>query len=172
MNRSEGLVDDVPYGVVTEISTGPADRAGLVTAISASLMILTLPAAVVSNFTRFVPVKPDPEIVTAVPPDCGPDAGVTPVILGGAMYVNWSTGVIGDVPAGVITMISTGPAKDEGGLTALMEESPLTWNDVAGVVPNKTPVAAERPLPEMRTFVPPANGPDFGVMPFTAAAVV
>ena len=58
---------------------------------------------------RFAPVSPVPVIVTEVPPACGPLFGLTPVTVGGGLYVNWSALEVAVVPAGVVTVMSTVP---------------------------------------------------------------
>jgi len=67
---------------VTVTSTLPAAWAGLVAVIWVSELTVKLVALVVPNLTAVAPVKPQPVIVTTVPPDCGPLLGETPVTLG------------------------------------------------------------------------------------------
>ena len=76
-----------------------------------------------------------------------------------------SAAVPTEVPAGVVTVMSTVPLP--GGLVAVIcvPESAVT---VAGVPPKLTPVAPERPVPVMVTLVPPAAGPLAGDTPVTA----
>ena len=81
--------------------------------------------------------------------------------------VNRSAVVMGDVPAGVMTVISTVPLTT--GEVVVIELAELTVNE-AEVVPNLTPVAPVKPVPVMVTEVPPAPGPELGVTPVTVGA--
>jgi hypothetical protein len=73
----------VPPGVVTITLTTPAEWKGVVAVIDVSLTTVTLVAAVPPRVTPVAPVKPDPVIVTLVPPAIGP--------VDGAMMVNVGT---------------------------------------------------------------------------------
>ena len=53
------------------------------------------------------------------------------------------------------------------GATAVIVVAEITVNLVASTVPNLTLVAAERPVPVMTTFVPPAVEPLVGARPVT-----
>jgi hypothetical protein len=64
-------------------------------------------AAVVPKFTPLAPMNPVPVIVTVVPPAVVPLEGATAVTVGA--YVNWSSGLVGDVPLVVVTVTSTVP---------------------------------------------------------------
>jgi hypothetical protein len=98
-------VDDVPPGVVTVTSTVPLPD-GDFTVILVSLTTVTLVAGFEPNFTAVAPVKPEPVIVTDVPPDVWPYAGEMPVTFGAAaVYVNWSADDVADVPPEVVTVI-------------------------------------------------------------------
>ena len=68
--RSAEPVADVPPGLVTETSTVPVP-AGTVAVISVSEVTVYV-AARLPNVTAVVPAKPEPVIVTAVPPAVGP----------------------------------------------------------------------------------------------------
>ena len=81
MNRSTGLVAEVPPGVVTITSTVPL-LAGLIAVIWVSLSTVKLVAAVEPNETLVAPVKPLPVMVTLVPPFVDPLVGLTPVTVG------------------------------------------------------------------------------------------
>ena len=72
----------VPPGVVTATSTAPAVPAGAVTVIVVALSTVTFVAAVLPNVTAVAPVKFEPVIVTLVPPEAGPELGLTPVTVG------------------------------------------------------------------------------------------
>src|SRR5437867_2389189 len=80
-----GVVSDVPPGVVTVTATVP-DPAGAVAVIDASLLKVKLVAFVPPNFTEVTPVKPEPLIVTVLPPAAGPCDGTSEVTIGA--YVN------------------------------------------------------------------------------------
>jgi hypothetical protein len=75
------LVALVPLGVVTVTSTVP-DPAGAVAVIWASLLTVKVVAAVEPNVTPVAPVKLAPVIVTDVPPEAGPEDGLTLVTVG------------------------------------------------------------------------------------------
>jgi hypothetical protein len=75
VNWSADEVADVPPGVVTRISTIPAEPAGLVAVIEVALFTVYEAAAVLPNFTAVAPVKPVPVIATEVPPAIGPTTG-------------------------------------------------------------------------------------------------
>ena len=45
-----------------------------------------------------------------------------------------------------------------------------TLKSVAAVLPNSTSVAPEKSVPVIVTLVPPASGPDVGLMPVTVGA--
>ena len=76
----------MPPGVVTVISTVPAEPAGLVTVIDVALVTVIPPVVFAwpPNFTLFAPVNPVPVTVTVVPPPTGPVAGEIPVTVGTA----------------------------------------------------------------------------------------
>jgi len=73
------------------------------------------------------------------------------------------------VPSGVDTVTWTVPT-DSAGVVALIERSETTMND-ADVLPKSTMVAPVKPLPVIVTFVPPATGPEGGLMPVTVGGV-
>ena len=69
---------------------------------------------------------------------------------------------VGDVPPGVVTVMSTGPPEAWAGEIAVIFESLLTVNEVAGVPPKDTAVAPVNPDPLIVTVVPPFFVPDEG----------
>ena len=73
MNLSPVTTALVPLGVVTRISTLPVP-AGEVAVRRVAELYMTL-AAMVPNVTVDALVKPEPVMVTAVPPAAGPVAG-------------------------------------------------------------------------------------------------
>ena len=74
---------------------------------------------------------------------------------------------IADVPPGVVTVTSTGPAEEPPGLVAVICVAELTVNEAAFVLPNFTAVAPVNPDPVIVTMVPPSIGPFFGEMSVT-----
>src|SRR5438034_6633049 len=79
----------------------------------------------------------------------------------GVAYVKRSAGVVGVVPAGVVTVTSTAPSA-WAGATAVMVESLTAVKLAAAVVPNVTAVAPVKPEPVIVTAEPPAAGPACG----------
>ena len=82
MNLSAVDVALVPTGVVTVMSTGPADPGGEVAVICVTLFTVKLMAAVPPNFTLVAPVKPVPVMTTLVAPAVGPLTGARDVTVG------------------------------------------------------------------------------------------
>ena len=80
MNWSAGDVTEAMPGVTTVTSTVPVP-AGLVAVIWVSESTTTFVAATMPKSTCVAPLKPDPVIVTVVPPVAGPEGGLTPVTL-------------------------------------------------------------------------------------------
>jgi hypothetical protein len=79
--------------------------------------------------------------------------------------VNWPAEVTAEVPAGVVTVMSTVPVP-AGLLTVIfVPESAVI---AAATPPKLTPVAPARPVPVMVTTVPPLAAPLEGEMPVTA----
>jgi hypothetical protein len=122
-------------------------------------------AATVPNRTAVAPVNPEPVTVTAVPPASGPEVGLTPVTTGRATYEKRSALLVGLVPAGVVTVTSTVP--EPAGEVAVTWVSETTVKPVAAVDPKLTPVAPVNPVPVIVTSVPPAAGPEVGLIPVT-----
>jgi hypothetical protein len=81
VKRSAALVALVPAAVVSVTSTRP-EPAGAVAVIELALTTVKFVAAVVPNFTAVALLKPEPVIVTAVPPPVGPKAGEIAVTVG------------------------------------------------------------------------------------------
>jgi len=81
------VVGLVPTGVVTTTLRAPEDSAGEVAVILVDDTTVNRVAATDPNTTFVAPVKPDPEIVTDVPPRLEPLDGDRPVITGAALYV-------------------------------------------------------------------------------------
>lgn len=87
VNRSAVLVALVPLAVVTVMSTVPVP-AGDTAVIDVADTTVKLVALVVPNFTAVAAVSVVPVIVTVAPPAGRPEAGLTAVTVGAAMYVN------------------------------------------------------------------------------------
>ena len=84
--------------------------------------------------------------------------------------MNWSVAVAAEVPAGVVTVMSTVPVP--GGLVAVTWVPESTVNVVAAAAPKRTPVAPVNLLPVMTTRVPPPVVPRAGETPVTAGPAV
>src|SRR5262249_61461620 len=77
-----------------------------------------------------------------------------------------------DVPAGVVTVPSTGPSElTAGGDVAVIEVAELTVKPRAAIVPNRTAVAPLRWVPVMVTLVPPVTGPEVTLSPVTVGGL-
>lgn len=83
MYLSPEPVGVVPTGVVTVMSTVPADSAGAVALIWVALTITNV-AFVAPNLTAVALRKFVPVIVTVVPPPSGPADGLIVLTVGGA----------------------------------------------------------------------------------------
>ncbi len=83
MNSSAGLTALVPPGPVTVTSTVPPIRwelpAGATAVIDVAEFTVTPVPALLPKATVSPDAKPDPVIVTAVPPATGPAAGESPL---------------------------------------------------------------------------------------------
>ncbi len=116
--------------------------------------------------TAVVPVKYFPVMTTAVPPASGPWFGARPVTTGAGASYRYCTGAV--VPDGVVTVTSTVPGSLPAGTVAVTSVSLTTVTAVAGTSPKWTADVPVRLLPLTVTVVPPAIGPNSGVMPVTA----
>src|SRR5882757_9321494 len=101
--------------------------------------------------------KPEPVMVTAVPPCRGPDDGLTPVTPG--KYANWSAGVRSDLFPPAFTRMSVRP-DPLGGLTTVICDGEVTVGIAVG--PNAfvtgvklTFCTFRKQAPVIATFVPP-----------------
>jgi hypothetical protein len=121
---SELLVALVPPGVMTVMSTVPAEPLGEVAVIQESVCKVNV-AALVPNITEVAPRNPEPLTVTAVPPEEVPVVGETvdTTGMGRKLYSSPKT-VEGDppstdppdpplLPTGVVTTTSTSAADSE-----------------------------------------------------------
>ncbi len=159
-------VAEVPPPVITVTSTVPVP-AGLVATICVA-MSLTIVAVTLPNFTTVAPDRLVPVIVTDVPPAVGPDVGLIPVTAGATRYVYSSADDVAEVPAAVTTVTLTIPVP--AGLVATICVA-LALTIVAELAPKSTAVAPARLTPLIVTDVPPAAGPDAGLIPATLGAL-
>ena len=124
------------------------------------------------KFTLVAPVKLVPVMVTVVPPGPGPLVGEMPVTVGAAVKVYWSALVVGEVPAALVTVMSTVPAAWAGEVT-VSEVEELTMTPVPAVAPNLTVVVPLMKFaPVTITVAAPPVGPAFGLTPLTMGAYV
>jgi hypothetical protein len=164
VNSSEGDVAEVPPAVVTTISTGPAEPAGLVAVKEVVLVfvMVTEAAGVVPKSTVVPGVKPVPVTVTDVPPASGPADGLTAVTVGTPSYLKRSAFLVAEVPPDVVTVTSTTPVP--AGLVTI-RRLPLTrLTPVAGVEPKSTTELDVKLLPLIVTWEPPDSGPSVGLI--------
>jgi hypothetical protein len=85
--------------------------------------------------------------------------------------VNWSAGTAADVPAVFVTVTSTAPGVTVEGDVAVIEVAEFTVTPVAAVAPNATVEPVTKLVPVIVTDVPPAVGPDVGVIDATVGVV-
>jgi hypothetical protein len=81
VNWSADATGEVPLGVTTVTSTVP-EPAGDVAVTLVSLFTVIEVAAEVPNMTVLAPLRPEPVMLTTVPPIVGPVLGETPVTTG------------------------------------------------------------------------------------------
>jgi hypothetical protein len=110
--------------------------------------------------------KPVPVRVTLLPPTIGPPVGDKLVRVGVATYVNVAPLLVAE---GVSTVTALAPAAPAGAVAVTVLSEP-TVKLVAGVVPKFTPMVSITPAPVMVTTVPPAVGPEVGVMELITGA--
>ena len=147
---------------ITTFTTAPAVPGGVVAIICASLTTVRLVAAVLPMSTEVAPVSPDPEMVTTVPPFGGPDDGVM-LLYAGPTYI-YAGAADAAVPLGVTTSTHTVVPAVPCGVVAMTCESLTKVRPVAAVPPMSTEVAPVNPVPIIVTRVPPAAGPEGGVI--------
>ena len=156
----------MPPGVVTEIGPFLAPL-GTVAVICESLPTMKVAEAPPPNATLVAPVKPEPLIVTVEP--TRPDVGEIDEIDGAdAVVVTVKTPELAPAPLGVVTPIA--PVVAPAGTAAVIDESLLTVNVVAGVPLNVTDVAPVKAEPLIATDVP--TGPLTGAKDETAGGWV
>ncbi len=80
--------------------------------------------------------------------------------------MNWSVGLVAEVPPEVVTVTVTVPLACAGDVTVI-DVADVTVTLVAAVVPKETVAVLVNPLPVIVTVVPPVAGPVGGEMPVT-----
>ena len=80
--------------------------------------------------------------------------------------MNWSAGLVGLGLPDVVTVTSTTPVP--AGAVAVIVVPLTTVLLVAGVVPKSTAVAPVKAVPVIVTVMPPATGPELGLIEVTA----
>src|SRR3989442_1657961 len=159
-----------PEGGLTPVTVGAGGGGAAYVNWAAGLVALDWPftatappTVTVAVASKFVPV-----MVIAVPPAVGPEAGLTPVTVGGggATYVNWSAALVAlDWPPTVTTTSATPAAW--AGVVALICVALTKATLVAAVPPTVTVAVASKFVPVMVVAVPPAVGPEAGLTPLT-----
>ena len=165
VNRSFDVLAEVPYGVISRTSTRPGERFGAVRVTDFSEFTLMLLAAVEPNKILVTSTKPEPLIVTWVPPLADPVVADSLVIFGAGTYRNraWLVTVL--VPDGLVAFTVTVP--EPFGATTATWVSDSTLILVAGRLPNITLLTPDRPTPVNVTTVPPPALPAAGDTPVT-----
>ena len=113
------------------------------------------------KLTAVTSVKPEPVMVTDVPPEVVPAKGLTDVMTG-APKVYFEPAEVVEVPAALVAVMSIVPAACTGDI-AVICVSEFTVKLVAEVAPKLTTVTLVRPEPVMVTDVPPAMEPAVGL---------
>jgi hypothetical protein len=107
-------------------------------------------------------------MVTEVPPEAGPEVGLTEVTVGvPATYVNWSFTDVAEVPPLVVTVTSATPGVTVAGEVAVICVAEFTTTPVAAVAPKATDAPVMKPVPVIVTDVPPLVGPVAGEIDVT-----
>jgi hypothetical protein len=83
--------------------------------------------------------------------------------------VNSSEELEDDVPPDVATVTGTVPLP--AGEVALSDVELTTLTSVAATLPKSTVAPVEKPVPETVTDVPPATGPELGLIELTVGAM-
>ena len=125
-------------------------------------------AAVVTPVTTWLKVTWK---TTLLPVVTGPGPAREIEVTAQGTYVNWSAGLVADVPPNVVTVTSTIPAEPAGDV-AMIDVGLLTVKLVAAAVPNITAEAPLRFVPVIVTDVPPVAGPAVGAIPLTVGGAV
>jgi hypothetical protein len=164
------LLDEVAVPTVTVTSTVPVPAGLVAVQLVAELQLTEVAGAVPKSTVDGSMAKPDPVMVTTVPPDAEPDVGVMLETVGPVVYVNWSAELLAEAAVPTVTVTSTVPVP--AGLVAVQVVVELQLTEVPAVLPNSTvvaPAVVEKPVPVIVTTVLPAGGPDVGLMLVTAS---
>ena len=153
---------EVPPGVVMTTSLAPAVPAGVVIVIVVAVLAVIV-AVLPPMVTDVAPARSVPEMTTpVVPPAAGPEEGLILEADGAVTYVNAFSSVA--MPPGVVITTSLAPTLPAG--VVIVIEVAVLAVIVAAAPPMMTDVAPARSVPEMTTpVVPPAVGPEAGLMP-------
>src|ERR1700688_2885101 len=109
------------------------------------------------------------KVVRATPSlEVKPPTGV--MIPGRGAYVNWSAGLVAEVPEEVVTFTSTVAAASAAEV-AVMEVAEFTLKVVAATEPKRTALVPVKLVPVMATEVPPAVEPELGLIPVTVGTL-
>ena len=157
---------------VTTTLTAPAACAGVVAAMCVASVTVKLEALVPPKVTAApVVVKFVPVIVTDVPPEPGPEFGLTDVTVGARPLTNVNVcGLVDEPPPGLVTTTAwLFPVL--AGVIAVMELSELIVTLAAAVPPKVTEVTPVNPVPLIATGVPPAVGPCVGLLDETLGGI-
>ena len=154
-------VVEEPTALTAVMLTVPAACAGDVAVIWVSEFIVKLVAAVLPKLTAVTLVKPEPVMMTDVPPAVVPAVGLTEVMTG-MPKVYFEPAEVVEVPAALAAVISTVPAAWAGDV-AVIWVSELIVKLVAAVAPKLTAVTSVKPEPVIITDVPPAVVPAVGL---------
>jgi len=117
-------------------------------------------------------MKALPEIVIEVPPEVGPEPGVTEVTRGGGIEATYVKPLV-SVPlrlSGFVTTTFNVPAA-WAGVIAVMDELLVNVTEAELVPPKDTPAPFTKPDPVIVTVVPPAVLPVFGDTEVTVGGV-
>lgn len=152
-----------PPGVVTVTAFAPMlVLAGVTAVMDVTLTTVKLVTSIELIFTLVAPVKLVPKIVIAVPPACGPELGVTEVIVGKAtLYKNVTASLVD--PPGVVTTTGFAPTVALDGVSPVILSAVTTTMLVTALPSIVTLEAPVKLLPKMEMAVPPA------IVPFDGA---
>jgi hypothetical protein len=148
----------VPPEFVTVTETAPKPE-GATAVIKVSSRIVNTAGSAPKN-TSVAVVKPVPVRVTLLPPTMAPPVGDKLVRVGAATYMNVAPLLVAEA---VLTVTALAPTAPAGAVAVTVLSEPIV-KAVAAVVPKFTPRVPIKPAPVMVTTVPPAIGPDVGVM--------
>ena len=155
-----------PPGVVTVIAFAPMlVLAGVTAVMDVTLTTVKLVTSIELIFTLVAPVKLVPKIVIAVPPVCGPELGVTEVIVGKeTVYKNVTASLVD--PPGVVTTTGFAPTVALAGVSPVILSAVTTTMLVTALPSIVTLEAPVKFFPKMEMAEPPA------IVPFDGATDV